>query len=88
MRPIEAGLAGYEMGSWYGFLVPTGTAEEIVRKLNADTVRVLDSKDVRALLLAQGLEAKPTTPQEFKEYAARDAERQSALIRKLGIKPQ
>jgi tripartite-type tricarboxylate transporter receptor subunit TctC len=85
---IESGLPGYEMGSWYGLLVPTGTADEIIRKLHADTSKALESKELRALLSVQGLEAKPSTPEEFRSYAQRDAERQAELIRKLGIKPQ
>ena len=85
---IESGLPGYEMGTWYGLLVPTGTADDIVRKLHADTIKVLESNDLRALLGVQGLEARSSSPEEFRVFAQRDAERQAELIRKLGIKPQ
>ncbi|MFM9887066.1 MAG: Bug family tripartite tricarboxylate transporter substrate binding protein [Burkholderiales bacterium] len=85
---IESGLPGYEMGSWYGLLVPIGTADDIIRKLHADTVKALESNDLRALLGVAGLEARPSSPEEFRAFAQRDAERQAELIRKLGIKPQ
>ncbi len=85
---IESGLPGYEMGSWYGLLVPAGTAEDIIRKLHADTVKALESTELRALLGVQGLEARPSSPVDFQAFAQRDAERQAELIRKLGIKPQ
>lgn len=82
---IESGLPGYEMGSWYGLLVPIGTADDIIRKLHADTVKALESNDLRALLGVAGLEARPSSPEEFRAFAQRDAERQAELIRKLGI---
>jgi tripartite-type tricarboxylate transporter receptor subunit TctC len=85
---IESGLPGYEMGSWYGLLVPIGTADDIIRKLHADAVKALESNDLRALLGVAGLEARPSSPEEFRAFAQRDAERQAELIRKLGIKPQ
>lgn len=84
----ESGLPDYEMGSWYALLAPTGTPDWIVRKLNADVAKVLESKELRASLAAVGLEAQGSTPEGLRDYAQRDQERQSALIRKLGIKPQ
>src|SRR4029078_4185669 len=38
---------GLEVASWYGILAPAGTPQDIVRKLNADINRILQSPDVR-----------------------------------------
>jgi hypothetical protein len=50
----ESGLPGNEAVAWYGVFAPTGTPPEIVAQLNADIVKVLDSPEVRDLLLKQG----------------------------------
>ncbi len=85
---VESGLPDYEMGSWFALLAPTGTPEAIIRKVNADVVKVLESKELRAALAVVGLEAQSSSPEGLRDHAQRDYERQSALIRKLGIKPQ
>ena len=43
----ESGLAGYEVGSWQGVFAPAGTPPEIVKRLNAEMVKILNLPDVR-----------------------------------------
>src|SRR6185295_3484903 len=61
----EAGLPGFEIGSWFGLLAPAGTPAPIVSRLNAETVKVLGRSDVQATLGAQGLELVPSSPEQF-----------------------
>lgn len=84
----ESGLPDYEMGSWIALLAPIGTPDTIVRKINADVAKVLESKELRASLAVVGLDALGSTPEGLRDFAQRDQERLSALIRKIGIKPQ
>lgn len=58
----ESGLKGYEVESWYGVVTPARTPAAIVNKLNAGIRQVLDLREVKEQLLAQGLEPRPTTP--------------------------
>ena len=37
----EAGLQGFEVKSWNGVVVPTGTPKEIIARLNGEIVRIL-----------------------------------------------
>src|SRR5258706_242839 len=61
----EAGLADFEITSWFGLLVPAGTPRAMVGRLNAETVKVLGREDVKGALAAQGLEVAPSTPEQF-----------------------
>jgi len=43
----EAGLPGFEVGSWQGVFAPAGTPPDIVKRLNAEIVKILNTPDVR-----------------------------------------
>ena len=43
----ESGVPGFDVSSWYGLLAPAKTPPAIVRKMNADAVKVMREPDVR-----------------------------------------
>ncbi|BDB27853.1 tripartite tricarboxylate transporter substrate binding protein [Cupriavidus sp. P-10] len=64
----EAGVPGVEVGTWYYLAAPKGTPAEVVKKVNAALNDVLADEQLRARLLAAGVEAaKRTTPAEVKQ---------------------
>lgn len=68
----EAGLAGFEAGSWYGVLAPAGTPREAITRLHAETVRMLKLPDVQQKLASEGAEAIGNSPEEFAAQIQRD----------------
>ena len=85
---IEAGIPGYEMGNWYGFLMPAATPSAIVNLVNAKTLEVLKRPDVRAALAKSEIEPVGTSPQEFAKFIAAETAKYAALIKHVGIKPE
>jgi len=81
---IEAGLPGYEVYVWYGVLAPAGTPRDIVLRLNAELVRILNLADVRSRLLAQGGELATGTPEAFHDFIKADVARWNAVIKASG----
>ena len=61
----ESGIAGFEVGIWYGLLAPAGTPPEIVRKLNAEVRDIVGTEDFRAMMAKQGVTIAPGTPEQF-----------------------
>ncbi|MET0733251.1 MAG: tripartite tricarboxylate transporter substrate binding protein, partial [Casimicrobiaceae bacterium] len=61
----ESGLPGYEVGSWQGVFAPAGTPPEIVKRLNAEMVKIVNMPDVKEKLTALGAEPVGNTPEEF-----------------------
>ncbi len=59
---IEAGVPGYEMGNWYGLLMPAATPPAIVTLINARTTEVLMRPDTRAALAKVEVEPVGNTP--------------------------
>ena len=68
----ESGVPGYEFDVWYGMVFPGATPRAIVTKANAEIVRILKQPATRERFSAVGLEAAPTTPEEFREMIRRE----------------
>src|SRR6185503_15684172 len=64
----EAGLPGYEAVQWFGLLAPAATPREIVSRLHAETVRALQSAEVKNRLSADGADPVGSTPEEFAAF--------------------
>jgi tripartite-type tricarboxylate transporter receptor subunit TctC len=43
----EAGLKGFNIGTWFGVLAPVATPKDIVERLNAEMVKVIQSPEFR-----------------------------------------
>lgn len=61
----ESGLAGYDVEQWWGIVAPSGTSKEIVRKINLDVAKILESPGLRVQLAAIGAEAGNGSPEQF-----------------------
>lgn len=83
----EAGVNGYEFSTWYGLLVPGATPKSVVERLNAATVRALQSPSVKEQFGAQGLEATPGTPAEFGAYLRSEVAKWGKVIKASGARP-
>jgi len=82
----EAGVPGYEAGSWYGILAPAGTPQAIVAKLHEAIVRALAQPEVRERLVSEGAEVIGSTPEAFAAHITAELARMGKLIRDAGIR--
>ena len=83
----EAGLPGYDLTFWYGFFVPAGTPNEVVRRLYAATAQVLQRPDLKQLLAREGTDvAGSRSPEEFAGFLREDAKLWQQLVRDTGAK--
>jgi len=81
----EAGVPGYEVDGWYGLLAPAATPPDIIARLNRDLATVLASADMKERLLAAGIDARASTPAEFRDRIVRDIARWSEVVKKAKI---
>ena len=61
----EAGVPGFEIVAWFGLLAPSGTNTEIIDKIHQDAVSILNTPEMRARMLDQGVELIGNTPAQF-----------------------
>ncbi|MBI4207342.1 MAG: tripartite tricarboxylate transporter substrate binding protein, partial [Betaproteobacteria bacterium] len=84
----ETGLKGYEATNWYGLVVSSATPRPIIERLHAETVKVLNMPDIQKALLDRGIDAAPSSPEEFGAYIRRENEKWVKIIKAVGIKAE
>jgi tripartite-type tricarboxylate transporter receptor subunit TctC len=82
----ESGYPGFEAGTWYAFLAPTGLPPEISKKLSRDIVAITKQDDLKARLAKMGIEALGSTSEQLSEVMQADLIKWSAVIRNANIK--
>jgi len=84
----EQGVAGFESGTWQGVLVPKGTPDAVVNKLNAVLVSAIRNADVRARLAGQGAEVVTMTPAQQDQFFEAERKRWAEVVAQAGIKAE
>ena len=82
----ESALKGYEATNWYGYVAPPATPRAIVERLHKATLTVLEMPDVRKTLLDQGIEAAPSSPEQFADYIRAETGKWTNVIKAAGVK--
>jgi len=83
---IELGFPGFDVGSWYAFLVPTGAPASVIRRLRDESLKVIAMPDVQQSLTRQGLEPETSTPQELAARIKSETATWAQVIKDAGIK--
>jgi tripartite-type tricarboxylate transporter receptor subunit TctC len=81
----EAGLPGYDVTTWYGVLVPKGTAQGIRDKLYAEVVDCLKDPNIAARLRDIGAEPGGEPPAEFASFIRAETQKWTKLAKDAGI---
>jgi tripartite-type tricarboxylate transporter receptor subunit TctC len=84
----ESGVPGYEINNWYGIFVPANTPQDIILRLNAETIKILKKPEVRAKLIAAGLEPISSTPKEFADYVRAETTKWRKIVADSGAKAE
>lgn len=82
----ELGLKQVNDPAWYGLVAPAKTPEDIIKKLNAAAVKVLNLPEVKERLKAQGAEPVGNTPAEHAAEIKAELEKMKNVVTKQGIK--
>jgi tripartite-type tricarboxylate transporter receptor subunit TctC len=84
----EAGVAGYELSSWYGVLAPAKTPRAIVDQLNAAIVKIIAMPEVQQKMIEGGSDPRSSTPDEFMARIRSDTEKFTKLVKDANIKAE
>lgn len=82
----EEGVQGFEMSTWYGMFVTTGTPPDVVAKLQTELARIIKLPDVQLKLKGLGGEPGNLSPDEFTKLNRQEFERFGKLIKQANIK--
>jgi len=84
----EAGLAGYELTSWFGVMGPANLPRDVLERLNGAIVRAIAQKDVQEKFTAGGSEPESSTPEQFAQLIRDDVAKFARIVKSAGIVPQ
>ncbi|ABM59984.1 Uncharacterized protein UPF0065 [Verminephrobacter eiseniae EF01-2] len=83
----EAGIADFNVDSWYAMFVPAKTPQPAIDKLNRAINAVLRQPDLRDKLLAQGSEGVGDTPEQLGQIVSAELVRWQQLARQANLHP-
>ncbi len=83
---IEAGLPGFTAGNWFGIFAPAKVPAALVRRLNSEISKVIDTPDTREEMLRHHVEPLIMDQEKFRELVATEYERYGKLVKVAGIK--
>ncbi len=84
----ESGYPGYEATNWYAYMAPAKTPKETIARLNREIVKALGAPEVKELLHKQGLEPRPSTPEELAAFMKREYETWGRVVKEAHITVQ
>ncbi len=84
----EAGVPNSAYNFYVGMSVPAKMPRDIVMKLHAETVRALQSPEMKDRYAKLGVDAQIFTPEQFDAYLRDEVASNAALVKAAGIKAQ
>jgi len=81
----ESGVPGYDATSWFGLWAPAATPPALVARLNAELKTILAQPDVKQVMLEQGAEAAPGTPEQFAAFIQAEAGKWSKVVKTANV---
>jgi tripartite-type tricarboxylate transporter receptor subunit TctC len=79
-----ANLPGYEATSWFGILVPANTPPDLVKLINTEVVRAINSPAVRERYAAMGAEPVGNTPEQFANFIKSEIAKWTRVVKASG----
>ncbi len=81
----EAGLKGFQSGTWQGIFVPRGTPQPVIRLLNQKIVAIVHSPEVRRRFETEGGVPVGNTPQEFALWLRAEIAKWAKVVKAANI---
>src|SRR4051812_26454219 len=79
-------VPGYGLDPWLGLFVPAKTPPEIIGRIHAEVVKILNSADLKARLGPQGIELVTNSPADFAKFIREDNAKWGKIIKEAGIR--
>ena len=84
----EAGVRGYDVASGNALAAPAKTPQPILDKVHEALVKALASPDVQKRFAELGVEGRPSTPEQLREFYASETKRWTQVVETAKIPKQ
>jgi tripartite-type tricarboxylate transporter receptor subunit TctC len=83
---MEAGYKDFDLSVWYGYLVPAGTPQAVVTRLNTEVNKALSAPDIRERIEKFGANPVGGTPDAFAARIKADHAKWERIVKDSGAK--
>ena len=80
-------LPGFEVVNWYGMVLPTCTASNVITRLHAEIVKAMNIPQIREKLIAQGTDPVGSAPEEFGAFMKAETIKWARVVKEANIRP-
>lgn len=82
----EAGLPGYDVPVWYGYLAPRGTPRAIIDKVHTGVAKAMASAELRDRYTSEGGDATVRGPEEFAALIRTELVKWAKVVKDAGVR--
>ncbi|MCE2946913.1 MAG: Bug family tripartite tricarboxylate transporter substrate binding protein [bacterium] len=82
----EAGVAGFDISTWFGVLAPAALPGPVLDRLHGEIARILQLPEVRERLATFGSEPVGSTPAQFAAFIRAEQKKYARIVRESGAK--
>jgi len=82
----EAGLASYQVSTWYGLWAPKGTPKDIIDKMEAELHKAFASDEIKTLWNGLGAEVPNMYGDAFGKFVTSETKRWAEVVKSSGAK--
>ena len=81
----EAGLKGFNIGTWFGVLAPAATPKDIQARLNSEMVKIIKSPEFRQRMADIGADPIGDTPEQMAQTIKAETEKFGKLVKDANV---
>jgi len=84
----ESGLKGFEAVAWNGLSAPAKTPRDVIMKINADVIKIVNSPELKERLKADGSDPVGNSPEQYAAFLRNEIAKWAKVIKFAGVKPE
>jgi len=85
---IEAGVPGYDVASWNALAAPAKTPRAVIERVHDALAKALAAPEVQKRFAELGVEGRPSTPEQLKDFYASETKRWTQVVERAKIPKQ
>lgn len=84
----ESGLKGFEAVAWNGLSAPAKTPRDVIMKINADVIKIVNSPELKERLKADGSDPVGNSPEQYAVFLRNEIAKWAKVIKFANVKPE